>query len=158
TIDYLFHGNEVFINAEISTPIGQHLMVNHSQKEYVDQLESIHSHPHALAQCHKYLQYRYRRVPLIQTTSTAAAAKYISEHPELRIAAIGNQMAADKYNLHIVEKNIHDFHFNHTRFIIISLQKKALEYEGHSNTPKTTLMVNLPEDDRPGGLHQILSV
>ena len=121
-------------------------------------IESVHSHPHALAQCHKYLQYHYRRTPLIQTTSTAAAAKYVSENPELYIAAIGNRLAAEKYGLHIAEENIHDFHFNHTRFVVLSLRKGHLEVPGHSESPKTTLMIKLPEDDRSGVLHQILSV
>lgn len=158
TIDYLFHGSELFINAEISIPIEQHIMVNEKWKDALEQLESVRSHPHALAQCHKYLQYHYRRTPLIQTTSTAAAAKYISENPEHCIAAIGNSLAAEKYGLHIAEKNIHDFHFNHTRFVVLSLRKGQLEVHGHSELPKTTFMVKLPEDDRSGVLHQILSV
>ncbi|GEN82353.1 prephenate dehydratase [Sporosarcina luteola] len=158
TIDYLFHGSELFINAEISTPIEQHLMVNERRKEDWNKIESVHSHPHALAQCHKYLQYHYRRTPLMQTTSTAAAAKYVSENPELNIAAIGNRLAAEKYGLHIAEENIHDFHFNHTRFVVLSLRKGNLDVQGQSETPKTTLMVKLPEDDRSGMLHQILSV
>jgi prephenate dehydratase len=158
TIDYLFHESELFINAEISIPIEQHMMVNRKQAPYLDEIESINSHPHALAQCHKYLQYHYRRVPLIQTTSTAAAAKYISEHPDEKIAAIGNRLAAEKYGLHIAEENIHDFHFNHTRFVVLSLRREVLESEGHSAKLKTTLMVKLPEDDRSGLLHQVLSV
>lgn len=158
TIDYLFHGSDLFINAEISTPIEQHLMVNEKQKDALDKLESVQSHPHALAQCHKYLQYHYRHTPLIQTTSTAAAAKYISGNPDLCIAAIGNRLAAETYGLHIAEENIHDFHFNHTRFVVLSLRKGYLEAEGHSENPKTTFMVKLPEDDRSGMLHQILSV
>lgn len=158
TIDYLFHGSDLFINAEISTPIEQHLMVNENQKDALDNLDSVQSHPHALAQCHKYLQYHYRRTPLIQTTSTAAAAKYVSENPNLRIAAIGNRLAAKKYGLHIAEENIHDFHFNHTRFVVLSMRKGYLEAKGHADNPKTTFMVKLPEDDRSGVLHQILSV
>lgn len=158
TIDYLFHGSELYINAEISTPIEQHLMVNNCQKDAVSKLDSIQSHPHALARCHKYLQYHYRRTPLLQTTSTAAAAKHVAENPDLRIAAIGNRLAAEKYNLHIAEENIHDFHFNHTRFVVLSLRKGFLEVEGHQEKPKTTFMVKLPEDDRSGVLHQILSV
>ncbi|WP_153732661.1 prephenate dehydratase [Sporosarcina obsidiansis] len=158
TMDYMFHGGELFIAAEISTPIEQHLMMNKAQVDFADQLESIQSHPHALAQCHKFLQYRYRRVPLIQTTSTAAAAKYISEQPELRVAAIGNRLAAETYGLHIVEENIHDFHFNHTRFVVLSLRKEMLDHKKHAASPKTTLMVKLPEDDKAGMLHQILSV
>ena len=158
TIDYLFHESELFINAAISIPIEQHLMVNEKQAAHLQDIDSINSHPHALAQCHKYLKNHYRRVPLIQTTSTAAAAKYISENPNERIAAIGNRMAAEKYGLHIAEENIHDFHFNHTRFLIISLRQECLVKEGHSEKRKTTLMVELPQDDQSGVLHQILSV
>ncbi|PIC96690.1 prephenate dehydratase [Sporosarcina sp. P26b] len=158
TIDYVFNSKELFIAAEISTPIEQHMLVNKSQMNHLDELDSIQSHPHALAQCHKFLQYRYRGVPLIQTTSTAAAAKSISEQPELRVAAIGNRLAAETYGLHIAEENIHDFHFNHTRFVVLSLRKEKLKHSKHASSIKTTLMVKLPEDDRPGLLHQILSV
>ncbi|MEK3934079.1 prephenate dehydratase [Sporosarcina sp. FSL W7-1349] len=158
TMDYLFHGNDLFINAELSIPIEQHLLIHERQLDYVEELESIHSHPHALAQCHKYLQNHYRRVPLIQTTSTAAAAKYVQEHPEKRIAAIGNRLAAEKYNLRIAEESIHDFRTNHTRFVVLSLRKEFLELDGKSESAKTTLMIKLPDEDRPGILHQILSV
>ncbi|MFZ3577266.1 prephenate dehydratase [Virgibacillus sp. DJP39] len=158
TIDYLFHGSELFINAEISTAIEQHLMVNKKQADSINDLESINSHPHALAQCHKYLQYHYRRVPLIQTTSTAAAAKFISENPDEKIAAIGNSLAAEKYGLHIIKENIQDFHFNHTRFVVLSLRKETLKNGGNNTNLKTTLMVKLPEVDHSGLLHQILSV
>jgi prephenate dehydratase len=158
TIDYMYNDRELFINAELSIPIQQHLMVNKKQAEFVDEIESVQSHPHALAQCHKYLLYQYRRVPLIQTTSTAAAAKYISENPDEKIAAIANRLSAEKYDLHIAEENIHDFHFNHTRFVVLSLRKGQLDIPNHTETPKTTLMVKLPEDDRSGVLHQVLSV
>jgi prephenate dehydratase len=158
TIDYMYNDRELFINAELSIPIQQHLMVNKKQAEFVEEIESVQSHPHALAQCHKYLLYQYRRVPLIQTTSTAAAAKYISENPDEKIAAIANRLSAEKYDLHIAEENIHDFHFNHTRFVVLSLRKGQLDIPNHTETPKTTLMVKLPEDDRSGVLHQVLSV
>lgn len=158
TIDYMFSEHDLHIQAECSIPIEQHLMVHENQKEQVAQLDSIHSHPHALAQCHKYLLYQHRHVPLIQTTSTAAAAKYVAENPDLSIGAIGNRLAAEKYGLHMAEENIHDFHFNHTRFVVLSLQKGKIHQEGQSATPKTTLMIKLPKDDRPGVLHQVLSV
>ncbi len=67
-------------------------------------------------------------------------------------------LAAKKYDLHIAEENIHDFHFNHTRFVVLSLRKGQLEVPNHTDTPKTMLMVKLPEDDRSGMLHQVLSV
>ncbi|MGE8206096.1 prephenate dehydratase [Heyndrickxia sp. NPDC080065] len=156
TIDYLFHETNPPIRAEIIVPIQQHLMVHPTQVNNWNEVERILSHPHALAQCHKFLHHQFRGVTLEQMTSTAAAAKYISEHPELKIAAIANELAAEKYNLQIVKENIHDYDFNHTRFIVLAhndtvvLPKLAAEYQ------KTTIMVTLPSD-RAGALHQVLS-
>jgi len=158
TIDYLFHDVELHVSAEILSPIQQHLMVHPKQVGNWESIETVLSHPHALAQCHKYLYYRFRGVPLEQTTSTAAAAKYVSEHPELTIAAIGNNFAAKKYGLTIVEPDIHDFHFNHTRFFVLQKKNNRLEKVGHDESPKTTMMITLPVDDRSGALHQVLSV
>lgn len=158
TIDYLFHDVSLHVSAEILSPIEQHFMVHPNQVNQSEFIEMIYSHPHALAQCHKYLYYRFRGVPLEQTTSTAAAAKYVSENPSRSIAAIGNAFAAKKYGLFIVQENIHDFHFNHTRFFVLSKEKRKITSKNHDGQAKTTLMIKLPEDDRSGALHQVLSV
>jgi len=158
TIDYLFHDVKLHVSAEILSPIQQHFMVHPEQVGNKEEIETVYSHPHALAQCHKYLYYRFRGVPLEQTTSTAAAAKYVSENPDRTIAAIGNNFAAKKYGLTIVEPDIHDFHFNHTRFFVLQKKNIRLEKEGHDGSPKTTMMITLPVDDRSGALHQVLSV
>ncbi|MFX3674502.1 MAG: prephenate dehydratase [Paenisporosarcina sp.] len=158
TIDYLFHDVTLHVSAEILSPIEQHFMVHPSQVDQSESIEVIYSHPHALAQCHKYLYYRFRGIPLEQTTSTAAAAKYVSENPSRSIAAIGNVFAAKKYGLSIVQENIHDFHFNHTRFFVLSKGKQKITRAGYDEQAKTTLMIKLPLDDRSGALHQVLSV
>lgn len=158
TIDYLFHEANLYVIAEIQAPIEQHLMVHPTNKKNWEEITTIYSHPHALAQCHKYLYYRFGKVPLEQSTSTAAAAKYVSENEDLCIAAIGNSSAASEYNLAIVEQNIHDFHFNHTRFFVLSKKNLCIQKSGHIGQMKTTVMITLPKDDRSGALHQVLSV
>lgn len=157
TLDYLFHEVDLFVMGEVLSKIEQHLLVNKEQVSNWEKIEGVYSHPHALAQCHKYLFYRFTSVPIHQMSSTAAAAKYVSEHPELCIAAIANASAAKKYDLEIVQSNIHDFHFNHTRFFVLSKQNLRLQQEPSNDQPKTTLMVTLPTD-RSGALHQVLSV
>ncbi len=157
TIDYLYHEANLFVAAEMAIPIAQHLMVNKAQLENWENVEHIYSHSHALAQCHKYLYYRFRTVPQNAQSSTAAAAKYVSERPEECIAAIANEAAAARYDLAIVESNIHDFHFNHTRFFVLSKSNIRVESLTHDEQVKTTLMVKLPNDN-PGALHQLLSV
>ncbi|MFJ7826909.1 prephenate dehydratase [Psychrobacillus sp. NPDC096623] len=158
TIDYLFHEADVYVIAELLSPIEQHLMVHPNNTDRWEEITTVYSHPHALAQCHKYLSYRFGKVPLEQSTSTAAAAKYVSENEHSCIAAIGNTSAASEYGLKIVEQNIHDFHFNHTRFFVISKNNHCIEQDGHTEQVKTTVMITLPKDDRSGALHQVLSV
>ena len=158
TIDYLFHEVDVQVIASILVPIEQHLMVHPANAEKWEKISTIYSHPHALAQCHKYLYYRFGKVPLEQSTSTASAAKYVSENEQACIAAIGNTSAAVEYGLKIVEQNIHDFHFNHTRFLVLSKNNKTIQQAGHTSQVKTTIMLTLPKDDRSGALHQVLSV
>lgn len=157
TLDYLFHESDLYVMGEVLSKIEQHLLVNKAQVENWGNIEGVYSHPHALAQCHKYLFYRFSSVPLHQMSSTAAAAQYVSEHPELCIAAVANAAAAKKYGLEIVQPNIHDFHFNHTRFFVLSKQNLRLEQKPSLDQPKTTLMITLPTD-RSGALHQVLSV
>lgn len=158
TIDYLYHEAQVYIQAEILAPIAQHLMVHPDRKDAWDQVERIYSHPHALAQCHKYLSYRLPQVETEQYASTAAAAKLCADHSEMNIAAIANETAAHAYGLTIVERDIHDFHFNHTRFLVVGADNQRIDVPNHQPQIKTTWMLKLPQDDRPGLLHQVLSV
>jgi len=157
TLDYLFHEANLYVMGEVLSKIQQHLLVNKEQVENWEKIQGVYSHPHALAQCHKYLYYRFSTVPLHQMSSTAAAAQYVAEHPELCIAAIANASAAQKYGLEIIQRDIHDFHFNHTRFLVLSKQNLRLEEKPSNDQPKTTFMITLPTD-RSGALHQVLSV
>lgn len=157
TVDYLFHEANLYVTAEVLSKIQQHLMVHKNQVDQWKKIKAIYSHPHALAQCHKYLFYNFGGVPLNQYSSTAAAAKLVSESPDECIAAIGNYSAAERYGLEVVEQNIHDFHFNHTRFFVLSKENSRMPKEQASSGPKTTFMLTLPTDGS-GALHQVLSV
>ncbi|RDI44135.1 prephenate dehydratase [Falsibacillus pallidus] len=156
TVDYLFHEVELKIIAELTVPIQQHLMVHPDHVENSMEVEKILSHSHATAQCHQYLHRHYRGASIEYTTSTAAAAKYLKEHPEMKIAAIANELAADTYGLSIIQHGIQDFDRNHTRFVVLSRTKKPLELESGFSNEKTTLMVTLPSN-HSGALHQVLS-
>lgn len=158
TLDYLIHEMKLPIMGEVTAPIGQHLLVHPDHKDSWEDLEVIYSHSHAIAQCHKFLHLTCKGVPRVSVTSTAAAAKYVQENPGEKAAAIANELAAKEYGLTIAKANIHDFDFNHTRFIILA--KEPLSFVGQPLKVagnKTTLMITLPADDRSGALHQVLS-
>lgn len=157
TLDYLTREAEVPIIAEITVPIKQHLMVHPNNVENWGDVAKIISHSHAIAQCYKFLHHHFHDIPYENSTSTAAAAMFVKNHPEQLVAAIANELAAKEYGLKIVKKNIHDYDFNHTRFIVLSKNKNEvlLRRDGCSSF-KTTLMVTLPAD-QAGALHQVLS-
>ncbi|SCA87068.1 prephenate dehydratase [Bacillus glycinifermentans] len=158
TIDYLIHEQPLYIVGEITAPIRQHLLVHPSRKEEWTNIEKIYSHSHAIAQCHKFLHRQFDSVPFEYATSTGAAAKYVSENPDKNIAVIANEMAAKTYRLDIVKRDIHDYEYNHTRFVMLHPDQHASVQVNPELTsrPKTTLMVTLPSD-RSGALHQVLS-
>ncbi|MGX5686396.1 prephenate dehydratase [Chryseobacterium cucumeris] len=156
TLDYLYKTPSIKIEAEAVMPIAHHLMIH--PENSVETIERIYSHPQALAQSFHFLNTHYKEIPKQDFSSTAAAAKFVSENPETPIAAVANQFAANLYGLKIVNRNIQDFEQNHTRFIIISkeqnkYQNDQLEILGE----KSGMLITLPED-HPGGLHQVLSV
>lgn len=156
TLDYLYKTDGIQILAEAVMPIAHHLMVHPDCDPAA--IEKIYSHPQALAQSFHFLDEHFKEVPKQDFSSTAAAAKYISENADRNLAAVANQFAANLYGLKIIHHNIHDFEQNHTRFIIISkdseiYENKKLKVLGE----KSGLLVTLPED-HAGGLHQVLSV
>ncbi|MBA4537186.1 prephenate dehydratase [Bacillus aquiflavi] len=157
TLDYLIHEVNVPVIGEITVPIRQQFMVHPDNAERWKEVDYIFSHSHAIAQCHKFLYTHFKGVPCENSTSTAAAAKYVMDNPHLNAAAIANDLAAKEYGLKIVKEDIHDFAFNHTRFVILSknneiIQGQLDQFHGY----KTTVMITLP-DDRSGALHQVLS-
>ncbi|WP_027378427.1 prephenate dehydratase [Chryseobacterium daeguense] len=156
TLDYLYKTPEIKIEAEAVMPIAHHLMVHPDCNP--DHIEKIYSHPQALAQSFHFLDSHFKDVQKQDFSSTAAAAKYVSEHQDRNLAAVANQFAARLYGLKIIHRNIQDFEQNHTRFIIISKQGKAYSHDTLDLLgEKSGLIITLPED-HPGGLHQVLSV
>ncbi|MBT2688080.1 prephenate dehydratase [Bacillus sp. ISL-47] len=157
TLDYLIHEVDLPIVGELTAPIRQHFMVHPDNLEDWAETDVVYSHSHAIAQCHKFLHKELKGIPCESTTSTAAAAQYVKDHPGEKAGAIANELAAQVYGLAIAKEDIHDFDFNHTKFIVLSnkqitIKEDREEFSGH----KTTVMVTLPAD-RAGALHQVLS-
>ena len=157
TVDYLFHEANLFVVGEVLSKIQQHLLVHPDHADNWQEVTEVFSHPHALAQCYKFLYYNFSKIPHTKYSSTAAAAKLVAESPNEKIAAIANRSAAAKYGLTIAQENIHDFHFNHTRFFVLSKENTRLQTKPSNDQPKTTFMITLPTD-KSGALHQVLSV
>jgi len=155
TVDYLVHQVRLPIYAEIVVPIEQHLLAHPNFSGNLAEIKEIHSHSHAIAQCHQYLHQNLPNASLNFASSTGKAAEIVGE-VEKPIVAIGNKLAAKEYGLQICKENIHDFPNNHTRFAVLAKERDAIKINHPSLGEKTSLLITMPSD-HAGALHQVLS-
>ncbi|EUJ33233.1 prephenate dehydratase [Listeria floridensis FSL S10-1187] len=154
TLDYLFHFADVPIQAELVLPIAQHVMVHSGNAAAWKSVQKVLSHPQGLAQCADFLQAELYGVELTATPSTAYAAKWVSEHPDMLAAAIAPELAATEYGLAIVKRDAQDIELNQTRFAVLS--RSPVQIRLPKGEEKTTINVILP-NNLPGALHKVLS-
>lgn len=154
TQDYLIRIQDIEILGEISLNI-EHYLVTKEQIP-LPAINAVYSHPQALSQCHEFLHNNLKHAALLQTTSTAEAAKIVAQSPP-GIAAVTSLEAAATYGLKIAAEKIQDFSGNKTRFLALTI--KAVEKEAMPKQEqfpvKTSLVVALPYN-RPGSLYEIL--
>ncbi|UZT96534.1 hypothetical protein ODZ84_15045 [Chryseobacterium fluminis] len=108
--------SDLKIEDSVELPISQNLMIVPGTVA----VRKIYSHPQALRQSRHFLDSLYPVIPRIEYSSTSAAAKWVSEHPEEKAAAIANSEAAKLYKLKVIYTDIQDDKNNKTKFIIIS--------------------------------------
>lgn len=146
TMDLLADYYRVKVRGEIILPICNNLLVKPGTAG--SELAGIISHPQPLAQCRDFIRKRFPGVTLIESSSTAEAARRVAEMSE-PWGAIGNERAAGAYGLVVLERNIHDLSGNMTRFIVLGGE------EGQpGEQAKTSIIVSVT--DRPGALYHIL--
>lgn len=147
TQDILAFESEAKIIGEVTIPV-KHSLIG-KKKIKLDNIKKVISHPHATAQCRKFLSTNLKGAEVIAANSTAEAVKILKEEND-DIAAIGTKTAAKIYDLEIIENDIEDNKDNKTRFVFI----------GNSIQPKTgndkTSIVCFLKEDRPGSLYNIL--
>ena len=156
TLDFLYHHSSVPIQGEIILPITQNLMVHPNWKNRLAEIETVKSHPQALAQSQQFLADFFSSAKQQTTESTTEAAKWLHDYPEEKTAAVGSKEAAKMYGLEIVHEGIQDMLTNQTRFWIIGKDELAVT-ESVPKTMRRTIGVNFSEN-KPGNLHKILSV
>ena len=151
SLDYLFHQGGLTVAAEVIQPIKQQLLALGERTD----IETIYSHPQAIAQAKQYIKAHYPEAKLVTTASTAYAARFVSEHPDQAIAAIAPEEAAEAYGLAILARDIQEIDENFTRFWILGVAKPDLPLR--KTESKMSLTLTLP-DNLPGALYKALSV
>jgi len=136
------------IVGEVYLRIEMNLMALPGQK--VSELKFVQSHPMALFQCEDFL-HKYPALEILEGSDTAESAKNIKEKNLFKYGAIASQLAAEIYNLEILEKGIETNKQNYTRFLVISREAQDL-----TGANKSSLRFESP--DSPGSLVKLLGI
>jgi prephenate dehydratase len=123
TIAGVVHASVNLLNAkslhaigEIQIQIEQHLIG--CPDASFDTIESVHSHPTALAQCSVFFTTHSGLKPVVADDTAGSVAAVIRCGDPTR-AAIAGQRAADLYGATILRKSIQDEANNYTRFLLL---------------------------------------
>lgn len=141
TLDYLLKYN-LNIYSEVHLAIHNHLL---TYAENLSRIKQIYTYRQPYGQCRAWLTKNLPEAEFVETTSTSKAAEIIAEKKDPGIAAIASSIAAEIYNIPILEENIEDYDQNHTRFIIIGFENAE-----PSDYDRTSIMFTLHHE--PGSL------
>jgi prephenate dehydratase len=144
TLDTLWRLDKLQIQQALVLSIVNALL---SKAESLETLQTIYSHPQALAQCQGWLEKFLPKAQLIPTNSTTEALQHLESDPT--VGAIAPERAAQIYNLPILVSPINDYPDNCTRFWVLSLEPSP---GGHH----TSLAFSV--HDTPGALVKPLQV
>jgi chorismate mutase/prephenate dehydratase len=140
-----FVDSELKISAEIMLKISLCLLARADVD--LERVERVYSLPVALAQCRRWLATHMPRATVVESQSTADAAR--SAHGDAHGVAVASEMAAKLYDLQVLKRNIEDLTQNATRFLVLGRQQA--EPTGRDKTS-----VLLTTRDQPGILYRVL--
>lgn len=143
TLD-MFVESDLKIVAQIVLPIQQCLLGNFKRAG----IRRLYAHPQSLAQCRGWVQRHLPDVEIIETSSNARSAEFAAR--EKGAAAIAGAIAAGRYKLRILERDIQDNSINATRFLVLGRQCGP-----PTSHDRTSLMFSIQH--QVGALHAALA-
>ena len=149
TLDELATGTQLVITAETTLPVSFALMV--MPDRVGEKINRIATHPHAESQCRTYIARELPDVEIIDTPSTAAAAKSLSDRTF--DAAIAAKWAAEKYGRTVIAEDIGENQGAITRFVVAELPGDVPAPTGNDRTS----LVAYIDIDHAGALLEILT-
>jgi chorismate mutase/prephenate dehydratase len=143
TLD-MFVDSDLKIVAQIILPIQHCLLANCTRA----QIKKLYAHPQSLGQCRGWVQTNLPHVEIIETSSNARSAELAAK--EKGAAAIAGILAAERYDVPVLDYDIQDNVANATRFLVLGRQCGP-----PTGDDRTSLMFGVA--DRAGALYQALA-
>ncbi|MBE9198156.1 MULTISPECIES: prephenate dehydratase [unclassified Nodularia (in: cyanobacteria)] len=151
TMDTLWQLDRLQIQLALVMPIA-HAFISCATS--LDSIQTVYSHPQALAQCQGWLGQFLPTAQLIPSNSTTEALQGLEQ--DSTAAAIASSRAAQIYNLPILASNINDYPENCTRFWVVSQSQDDLI--NISDSPSHTSLAFSVPANLPGALLKPLQV
>ena len=151
TIAELIKGEPLLITGETAVPVEFALFARPGT--VLEDVKRVATHPHALAQCRGWLARNLPDADAHTVSSTAAAARAVSEPGAPYDAAICAVIAGERYGLHALASGVGDRSDAATRFIYLSRAGTLPEPTGADRTS----LVAFIADDHPGALIEVLN-
>jgi prephenate dehydratase len=151
TLDELAKGVRLVIVDEVALPVTFTLMGRPGSS--LDQVRTVASHPHALAQVRAWMDTNLPLATAIPSLSTAGAAAALLQDPAPFDAAVAPHLAAERYGLPVLAENIGDTEDATTRFVLV---RRPGAIPAPTGADKTTLSLFM-RLDQPGALMAILN-
>lgn len=114
TLDALLE-TDVLIQREFVIEVTQCLI---GRQPDMSRIRRVHSHSQPLSQCRLWLARHLPQAELVVSSSTAAAAREAALDDAS--AAIGSKLAAELYDLLVVQESVQDRPENATRFVVLA--------------------------------------
>ncbi|MEX2548922.1 MAG: prephenate dehydratase [Nitriliruptoraceae bacterium] len=149
TLDALAFDTELLIHGELEIPVS--LVAAAVEGATLDDVVQVHSHPVALASSRRWLSAQIPGAERVAAASTARAAEVVAEQGAGHLAIV-NPLAAERYGLEILARDIADSARNSTRFIVVGDEVPA-----PTGWDKTSIVVFI-EANRPGALLKLLEI
>jgi prephenate dehydratase len=122
----------------------------------LEAIETVYSHPQAIAQCARFLRTRVGRARVVAATSTAEAVRLVTGDPASPSAALGNVLAAELYGGEVLLDGVDDAAGNATRFVWLAPRDGAPPPPS-TGPAKTAIVFWGAGDETPGWLVRCLS-
>ena len=143
TLD-MFVDSDLKIVSQIVLPI-QHCLLSNGPRS---QIRKLFAHPQSLGQCRAWIQANLPKAEIIETSSNARSAELAAKLKGT--AAIAGVLAAERYELDILEHDIQDNVANATRFLVLGRQSTP-----PTGQDRTSLMISIT--DKVGALYTALA-
>lgn len=143
------HTLDMFINSDLKICSEIMLEISHNLlgKGNIKSVKKVYSKQEVFGQCRRWLEENLHGAELIEVSSTSKAAEIAAKTKSS--AAIASILAAEKYKLNTIARDIQDNPSNQTRFLVIGDTMPS-----PTKNDRTSIMCSVR--DRVGALHDML--